>query len=382
MDNPLVSVIIPTFNRPQQLSEAIDSLLKQTYPHFEAIIVNDAGISVGELVASFDDSRLIYFEHKHNNGPSAGRNTAIGIAKGKYIAYLDDDDLYYPEHLETLIKALTEGQHKIAYADFNLITKQEENGSYTVIDKEKKSYSVDADSLLVHSHLPPTPVIHEKACLDEVGFFDETLNRHEDWDLWIRIALKYPFLHIPKITSEYTKIIGSTQTISAWPGHFLNSIQIIHERYKNYVKNREDLQKKQSVIRDSLRYNSLVYLENTPQEEIASSNIEQALRQISISCMPLTRDDIRGARALSGYLAQHIPENPNIKIIYARLCRALGDYREAILALEQALKYKENDEIWNELILAFEQGGAIEVANQVRSHVKESRLQNKDPRVK
>ena len=99
--NPLVSIIVPTYNRAGVLSRAIRSIFSQTYSNIEIIIVDDASCDdTGNVVESFMDDHIHYIRHDKNQGGSASRNTGIRSAKGSFIAFLDDDDEWLPEKLE------------------------------------------------------------------------------------------------------------------------------------------------------------------------------------------------------------------------------------------------------------------------------------------
>src|SRR4051812_38104251 len=96
--NPLVSVIVPTFNRPAMLKDALASIFAQTYAPIEIIVVNDGGIDAELAIAASNcKSRVVYLKHTSNKGLPAARNTGIKAASGEFIAYLDDDDVYYPD---------------------------------------------------------------------------------------------------------------------------------------------------------------------------------------------------------------------------------------------------------------------------------------------
>src|ERR1700683_5328109 len=103
---PLVSVVIPTYNRTKQTIAAIESVLAQTYPHFEIIVVDDGSTDgSGEVIQRFIDqktngSHQILFVGQPNQGASIARNTGIERAQGEYIAFLDSDDIWVPEKLE------------------------------------------------------------------------------------------------------------------------------------------------------------------------------------------------------------------------------------------------------------------------------------------
>src|ERR1043166_3977977 len=117
-DSPLVSVIIPTLNRPAMLKDALASIAAQTYTPIEIIVVNDAGVDVECVVSQFKlKHHIVYLKHATHKGLPAARNTGIKAASGDYIAYLDDDDVYYPDHIETLASFLSDSGYKVAYTD-------------------------------------------------------------------------------------------------------------------------------------------------------------------------------------------------------------------------------------------------------------------------
>jgi glycosyltransferase involved in cell wall biosynthesis len=205
-DNPMVSIIVPTYNRPIFLFEAINSIAAQTYNNYEIIVINDGGVDVIDIINKFQGLPIRYILHQKNRGLPATRNTGIRLARGKYIAYLDDDDIYYPDHLMTLVNFLENSEFKVAYTSVLKRFQEKKGDFYETVKKEMKiTYDYDPDRLLYSDYLLVHSIMHEKTCLDHVGLFDETLRLSEDWDLWIRLSRKYKFYHINKITCEYTR---------------------------------------------------------------------------------------------------------------------------------------------------------------------------------
>ena len=103
----LVSIIVPAYNAEKYIADAIESVLRQTYPYFELIIVDDASTDrTAEVVQSFSDQRIKLIRHTSNKGPGAARNTAIEAARGKWIAFLDADDQWKANRLERLVDVL------------------------------------------------------------------------------------------------------------------------------------------------------------------------------------------------------------------------------------------------------------------------------------
>jgi len=231
--HPLVSVIVPTYNRPEMLGDTVRSILNQTYPNIEIIVVNDAGADVEGVVNHLNrNGRISYARHARNRGLGAARNTGIRLAQGKYIAYLDDDDLFYPDHIRTLVDFLEGSEYKVAYTDAFRAHQVMDNGRYAVTGRDiPYSHDFDYDAILVNNFVPVLCFMHEKACIDSSGGFDETLTTHEDWELWIRMSRLYRFAHIAQATCEFSwRQDGSTMT-SSKTEDFTRTARLIYEKH-------------------------------------------------------------------------------------------------------------------------------------------------------
>ena len=216
----LVSVIVPTFNRPTLLPRALDSLKDQTYKNFEAIVINDGGTDVKDIVACYPFVR--YIAHEKNKGLSAARNTGLKAAKGRYIAYLDDDDWYHPNHLAILVKAIWGRQ--AVYSDAEAIDRVGSPTSEHFIFKN----DYDAKKLPIENLFPCNAVLHEKSLIDEVGYFDESLENSEDWDMWVRMSKIVNWFHVPVITC----VVDRTRpTMSSNVQAMRRTFALIHARY-------------------------------------------------------------------------------------------------------------------------------------------------------
>ncbi len=233
---PTVSVIIPTYNRVKQLSQAINSVLDQTFRDFEIIVINDGGVDVKNLIDDLNsDKNIVYINLATNRGLPAARNIGIKIARGKYIAYLDDDDIYYTGHLKTLVDFLETTQSKVAYTDAYRAVYNNIDGRTLLREKEKyESVDFDRDRIFVENYIPVLCVVHAKSCFDNVGIFDETLTSHEDWDLWIRMSMKFDISHIKKITCEFSAIDSDVRE-SERRTEFLFTLLKIYEKYKSAI---------------------------------------------------------------------------------------------------------------------------------------------------
>ncbi|MBC7962179.1 MAG: glycosyltransferase [Steroidobacteraceae bacterium] len=259
---PLVSVIVPTFNRPETLRMALESILNQSFTDFEIVVVNDAGSEVDFVLEALPhQGRIVYLRHQMNRGLAAARNTGIGAARGKYIAYLDDDDIFYPDHLETLVHLLQANQHQVAYTDAYRALQRPEQGSYRTFEK-KILYSCDFDyqRILVENFIPVLCIMHEKSCLLKSGLFDESLKRHEDWDLWVRMSRHFRFVHHPKVTCEFTfRTDGSGMTSGTLPT-FLKSMRYVYQKYAQEVAGDHELRQRQKNALMQLNLNIFSFL--------------------------------------------------------------------------------------------------------------------------
>jgi glycosyltransferase involved in cell wall biosynthesis len=189
MKTPLISVIIPTYNRARLLKETIDSVLKQNFQNFELIVVDDGSTdNTGEILSDYKDHIQVLAQK--NKGVSAARNLGISKAKGEFIAFLDSDDLWLPEKLTAQVDFFQ--SHPDA-----LVCQTEEiwirNGKRVNPKKRHKKYS----GMIFEQSLPlcivsPSAVMMRKSLFEKVGLFDEHLPACEDYDLWLRISCQYP----------------------------------------------------------------------------------------------------------------------------------------------------------------------------------------------
>jgi len=214
---PVVSVLVPTFNRPQYLSKALASVLQQSYRNLQLIVINDGGEDVGDIVDSFRDPRLIFINRKENRGKPYSLNEALNRAEGKYVAYLDDDDIYYPNHIETLVKALEfQTDCQVAYSDFyKAYCRVASDGSRQVLSKiVEVSRNFDRFFMLHFNHVLHVCLMHRRDLIEKTGPYNEQLNVLIDWDMTRRLVFFSDFHHVCEITGEYYHPEGESDRIS------------------------------------------------------------------------------------------------------------------------------------------------------------------------
>ncbi|MGA2248629.1 MAG: glycosyltransferase, partial [Verrucomicrobiota bacterium] len=232
--SPLVSVIVPTFNRPSWLGETVRSILAQTYRNFEIIVVNDAGPDVSHVVEPLNSEGCIrLINHEQNKGLAAARNTGIRAARGDYIAYLDDDDIFHANHLQTLVEHLETTGGDVAYTDAHRAHQRKQGDIYEIFERDVPySFDFDYNRILWENFVPVLCFIHRKSCWEAVGGFDESLRVLEDWDLWIRMSRLYKFDHIPTVTCEFRWRTDSSSMTAADHAKFETTTQTILAKHR------------------------------------------------------------------------------------------------------------------------------------------------------
>ncbi|NOX38501.1 MAG: glycosyltransferase family 2 protein [Calditrichaeota bacterium] len=188
-----VSVIVPTFNRSSTLPRALQSIMNQTLPPHEIIVIDDGSSDETETIVTRDFPEVIYFRQDHR-GVSAARNRGIQMATGNWIAFLDSDDEWLPTKLEKQVGALK------ANPDYRICHTNEiwiRRGRRVNPKKKHQKYG---GHIFVHC-LPlciisPSSVLLHRHLFTELGMFDEQLPACEDYDLWLRICAVYPVLYL------------------------------------------------------------------------------------------------------------------------------------------------------------------------------------------
>lgn len=206
---PVISVIIPTVDRPRLLDAALGSVAAQDVRgDVEVIVVNDGGPSVAPVVGAWEDVlavRLVELDRR--GGAAAARNVGIQLAGGEYIAFLDDDDLFMPEHLTAGCEPLARDDADFVYLGAIVADRRVSGVPQDLAGFPRKAYPYDHRFLLVANYLHTSSVIVRNFKNTPVRF-DESLEVCEDWDLWIALTgtLGYRVSFVDRITSIYHQV--------------------------------------------------------------------------------------------------------------------------------------------------------------------------------
>lgn len=192
---PLVSVVIPTYNRWPMVREAVDSVLAQSFPAFEIIVVDDGSEdgTAAELRARYGS--LVRVISQARSGVAAARNRGVRCSSGEYLAFLDSDDLWLPKKLEVQA-AFMEGQPDAQICQTGEIWVRNGQRVNPKLRHRKPSGDIFRASLKL-CLVSPSAVTMTRGLFEKVGGFDEALPVCEDFDLWLRIAVDTPVYLIP-----------------------------------------------------------------------------------------------------------------------------------------------------------------------------------------
>lgn len=198
------SVIIPLYNKEKSVSSTVESVLNQSYTHFELIIVNDGSTDNSlEVVQQFNDPRIRIID-KRNGGVSSARNVGIKAAKYEYIIPLDADDLWLPFALAEFNALVINFPKAQVFATSSCISQKQFKGL-------NKQYYVDdyfyGSAVLLAKFGTPMMVTGsvavKKLCFEEVGYYDENVRHGEDVDLWLRLKDKFKIAKSELVTMIY-----------------------------------------------------------------------------------------------------------------------------------------------------------------------------------
>jgi len=228
--NPLISVIIPAYNKGELIKETIDSVLAQTYSNFEIILVDDGSIdNTAEVVRSIKDSRLKYHYQPNSGLPAKPRNKGVALSNGEYIAFLDHDDVWLAQKLEKQLLALKQYEN-IALVSTNAYFIRDNIYTKEPLITDLKSGYFNDEDFLPEIKVIQSSVLIKKSVFLEMKGFDESpdLKAREDYDLWLRMYHRYSCYYLNECLIYYRKYDTSTS------GNELAYVKTSLDHYNKY----------------------------------------------------------------------------------------------------------------------------------------------------
>jgi len=229
--NPLISVVIPAYNRENLIQGCLKSIIDQTYTNLEIIVVDDKSTDKTiEKINEINDERIRVIALEKNGGAQIARNRGIKEAKGEWIAFQDSDDTWDLTKIEKQVKVLEENNfdpYLVVHTDANRF----ENNIYTKFDIPLTEGNV-YKQLLKHP-APLFPVIlTSKLALEKIGYLDEKVLSYQEWDTSIRLAKICKFVHIKEPLFTY---LIHTQTISNDKRRDIRGYEFIINKFKKEI---------------------------------------------------------------------------------------------------------------------------------------------------
>lgn len=204
---PLVSVVVPTFNRLPLLREALGSILHQTLKEIEVIVVDNLSTDgTEEFLSSHPDPRVRSFRNPNFGIIATNRNFGIRAARGTWVAFLDSDDLWLPDKLEKQVRFLQENPETAwVFGDIELFEHETGRSSGDVTPPLGRRKGWLGPDLLLGNFIATATIMVRRDVLLEVGCFDERpeLKRREDWDLWLRVSARHQGGYLPEVVARY-----------------------------------------------------------------------------------------------------------------------------------------------------------------------------------
>lgn len=286
---PLVSVVIATYNGERFVAETLDSVLAQTWEHLEVIVCDD-GSTDGtlDILAGYRDRVLVH--RQKNRGVSAARNRGASFARGEYIAFLDHDDLWEPDMLERQVGLLLARKgHGLVYGDSWIIDTQGHSFGQRKSFLEYREGDVYGE-LLQGNFIPIETAVLPAAVFRALGGFDTRLRYLEDYELYLRVAERYPVAFQPHPVARYR----------------------IHER--NLSHDKEALLKEWVAVLDGL----LLVDTARPAEQRAIIERERARRCAEVAWQQLRRVDLAAADRWLERAGKHCPAGLRTRVTSCR----------------------------------------------------------------
>lgn len=205
-NGPIVSVVLPVYEQPDLLVEALESIQDQTFDDYEVVVVDDASeTDFQRIVEDYEETLLV--EHAENKGAAEARNTGISTAGGDFVAFLDADDTWEPRKLEKQLAVFEQSEDNLGLVYTGFIQYELDGTEWKRYPEAKGDiYVKELERDRIH---PTSTVMVRRDVLEEVGGFDTDLPSRQDYDLWIRITDDYEVDYVDEILVDKREQLDS-----------------------------------------------------------------------------------------------------------------------------------------------------------------------------
>lgn len=262
---PLVSVVITTYNGLEVIERAIKSVQDQTYKNIEMIVVDDNGVGTvnqveTEKIIKKIDKDIKYIAHKVNLNGSQARNTGIMSSKGEYVALLDDDDVFRKNKIEKQVVMMEKKGSEYALCYTGVLI-HHKNGMQKKLMSNKEG-DIFREAILRKVHAQTSEFLLKKSLVLDLGGFDETFRRHQDWEFFDRLAYHYKIAVVPEVCVD--RYIYE-RTSEKDPKKFEENRLYYLKKMGPYIKRLKDREKKElyffhyrGILREYLKEKNIV----------------------------------------------------------------------------------------------------------------------------
>lgn len=200
----MVTIIIPTYSRPDYIERAVLSVLSQTHSDIELIVVDDNGIGTeyqllteSLLKKYIESNQIVYLKHDINRNGSAARNTGIRASHGEFITFLDDDDVLHPDKIRKEVEAICNNDgYEVSYCGFRILLGEKELKSVKPTEEGNLQYDLLTCRWGIGTGSNP---MFSRKVFDRIGLFDESFTRHQDIEFMVRVFRVFKIKAIPDV---------------------------------------------------------------------------------------------------------------------------------------------------------------------------------------
>jgi len=237
--SPLVSVVIASYNMGQYISQAVDSILSQSWSNLEVIVVDDGSHDdTPSVMQAYKSNERVRYFRTDNQGQPKAKNHGLKQAIGDFIAFCDADDFWEPNKLDVQMPLFENPRVGVVYSEISNI--DENNKRYKKPPVYKRYTGKITDQLLIRNFVPFGTSVIRRQCIVQNGIFDEQFRMGIDWDLWLRYSLDWEFDYTPERTYVYREWSG--QMSNNYRGRYDFAFQILDNFVTKYG---EQLNKRQ-----------------------------------------------------------------------------------------------------------------------------------------
>jgi len=204
LKTPKITIVMPTYNQAQYLSDALDGIFGQTQSDYELIVVNDGSTdATARILAEYQQRYSFTVIHQQNKKLPGALNAGFSQARGKYLTWTSSDNIMLPDMLHVLATTLDQKPHiGLVYADWECISN---NG---VPLGSVRTFDYDA-YLLTRINFINACFLYRRECQDQLGLYDPAYIYAEDWEYWFRIAKRFQLMRVPRVLYQYRLHDGS-----------------------------------------------------------------------------------------------------------------------------------------------------------------------------